>query len=149
MKKRCWIFDIDGTLADCTHRKHHIEKEPKDWEAFFAACPDDKIIEHVVEIFEAILWHDNAAIVFVSGRSDDYYELTKTWLEDNLAIEPIILYMRKTGDHRPDHEVKLELLAQLRADGFDPIAAFDDRNSVVRMWREAGIPCFQVAEGDF
>ena len=57
--------------------------------------------------------------------------------------------MRKEGDHRPDHIIKLELLAQIRSDGFEPIMAFDDRNSVVKMWRDAGIPCAQVAEGDF
>ena len=26
---------------------------------------------------------------------------------------------------------------------------FDDRNKVVKMWRELGLPVFQVAEGDF
>jgi hypothetical protein len=30
------LVDIDGTLADCTHRLHHIQKQPKDWDAFFA-----------------------------------------------------------------------------------------------------------------
>ena len=23
---KCYIFDIDGTLADCKHRLHHIQK---------------------------------------------------------------------------------------------------------------------------
>ena len=52
-------------------------------------------------------------------------------------------------NHRPDHQVKGELLDRLRADGWEPIMAFDDRNQVVRMWREKGIPCAQVADGDF
>jgi hypothetical protein len=26
---------------------------------------------------------------------------------------------------------------------------FDDRNQVVKMWREKGLTCFQVAEGNF
>ena len=29
------IFDIDGVLADATHREHHVTKKPKDWDAFF------------------------------------------------------------------------------------------------------------------
>lgn len=29
------------------------------------------------------------------------------------------------------------------------VAVFDDRARVVRMWRKAGITCFQVAPGDF
>jgi hypothetical protein len=35
------------------------------------------------------------------------------------------------------------------ADGYEPIMVFDDRNQVVKMWRERGIVCAQVAEGDF
>ena len=44
---------------------------------------------------------------------------------------------------------QIELLEQMRLDGWDPGMAFDDRSRVVKAWREAGIPCAQVAEGDF
>ncbi len=30
------VFDIDGVLADATHRQHHVAGRPKDWDAFFA-----------------------------------------------------------------------------------------------------------------
>jgi hypothetical protein len=29
------------------------------------------------------------------------------------------------------------------------VAAFDDRDRVVQMWRAAGVTCFQVAPGEF
>jgi hypothetical protein len=29
-----YIFDIDGTLADISHRLHFIQQESKDWKAF-------------------------------------------------------------------------------------------------------------------
>jgi hypothetical protein len=41
------------------------------------------------------------------------------------------------------------LLDKLMADGFRPIMAFDDRNQVVEMWRQRGVPCAQVADGNF
>ena len=59
------------------------------------------------------------------------------------------MFMRQDGDHRPDHVIKVELLAIVRAEIGDPIMVFDDRNSVVKMWRELGVPCAQVVEGDF
>jgi len=31
----------------------------------------------------------------------------------------------------------------------DAVEALDDRDSVVKMWRDAGVACFQVASGDF
>jgi phosphoglycolate phosphatase-like HAD superfamily hydrolase len=35
------IFDLDGTLCDISHRLHFIENGNKDWDGFYAACPDD------------------------------------------------------------------------------------------------------------
>jgi hypothetical protein len=29
------------------------------------------------------------------------------------------------------------------------MCVYEDRQSVVEMWRNAGLPCFQVAPGDF
>lgn len=143
---KCYIFDIDGTLADCSHRLHHIQKRPKDWDAFFADCGDDDPINHIIGLLRALA--ERHEIVFVSGRSDQVRAETVAWLDRHVGIsEP--LYMRRQGDRRDDDFLKIELLAQLRADGFDPIMAFDDRTRVVNAWRAAGVPCAQVAPGDF
>lgn len=148
MTKLVYLFDIDGTIADCSHRIHHItEKTPKDWKTFFAACHLDKPIYHVITLVTDLI-NARAEIVFVSGRSDQCRLETKEWLE-RFGLPSGPLYMRKEGDHRDDDIIKIELLAQLRADGFEPIMAFDDRNRVVAAWRSAGVPCAQVAEGDF
>ena len=29
------------------------------------------------------------------------------------------------------------------------VAVFEDRDRMVKMWRAAGVPCFQVADGEF
>lgn len=145
---RCYIFDIDGTLADCSHRLHHIQKRPKDWQSFFADCYDDAPIPHMIGLAQTLRVASASQIVFVSGRSDECRSATETWLMNHLGFDAP-LYMRKAGDYRADDIIKTEILAELRADGFDPIMAFDDRNRVVAAWRAAGIPCAQVAEGDF
>lgn len=145
---KSYLFDIDGTLADCSHRIHHIQKTPKDWDTFFAACHLDAPIRHIIELAQHLAKYSGATIVYVSGRSDQCRRETSLWLgKQYLPAGP--LYMRKEGDHRDDDIIKLELLAQLRADGFDPIMAFDDRDRVVAAWRSAGIPCAQVAPGGF
>ena len=142
---RCYIFDIDGTLADITHRLHHIEKTPKDWDTFFAECESDKPIEHMIRLCSTL--RDSTSIVFVSGRSDQVRQETERWLARYDLYGS--LYMRKAGDHKPDDLLKIELLATMRADGWEPIMAFDDRNRVVKAWRDAGIPCAQVVDGDY
>lgn len=77
MSRLCFVFDIDGTLADCSHRLHHIQKEPKDWDAFFDACGDDAPMPHVIAVAKALRtvgW----PIIFVSGRSDRVRQQTAT-----------------------------------------------------------------------
>lgn len=145
---KCYIFDIDGTLSDCSHRLHHIQRHPKDWDSFFSECIDDAPHDHIINLANDLWLRSEYAVVFVSGRSDQCRSQTEEWLL-NHGLPSGPLYMRKAGDHRNDDAVKLELLAELRADGFDPIMAFDDRNRVVKAWRAAGVPCAQVAEGDF
>jgi phosphoglycolate phosphatase-like HAD superfamily hydrolase len=145
--KRCYIFDIDGTLANCQHRLHHIEKSPKDWAAFFDACEEDPTIEPIADLAR-LLFSAGNTIVFCTGRSSEYLEKTSRWLAVNNLYGHAI-YMRDAGDHRADNEVKGDLLAAMRADGYDPVMAFEDRSSVVTMWRERGIPCAQVAPGNF
>lgn len=144
----CYVFDLDGTLADCSHRLHFITGEERDWAAFYAACLKDTPIHHMVRLCYDLSEMNN--IVFVSGRSDECREATEAWLDAHLSsIMSPPLYMRKAGDYRPDDVVKMELLEQVRADGYLPIMVFEDRARVVKAWRAAGIPCAQVAEGDF
>jgi hypothetical protein len=57
--------------------------------------------------------------------------------------------MRKNDDHRHDTEVKPELLRE-NGIGLETIAfVLEDRNSMVKKWRDLGLICLQVAEGDF
>lgn len=149
----CYVFDIDGTIANLSHRLHYIQVHSEEgdikpnWDAFFDECNNDAPIDHIIEL--AIdLYTAGRHIVYVSGRSDQIRDKTLVWL-NNHQLPNGALYMRKQGDHRPDDMVKLDLLKELKADGYHPILAFDDRDQVVRMWRLAGIPCAQVADGDF
>lgn len=145
--KPCYIFDIDGTIADGSHRIHHLSGIPKNWETYFIECVGDAPIQHVIDVAMA-LNSAGHAIVLVSGRSDEVKAETLGWLAKHLPFYDA-LYMRRSGDHRADDTLKIEMLAQLRADGWSPVMAFDDRTRVVKAWRAAGVPCAQVAEGDF
>ncbi len=57
--------------------------------------------------------------------------------------------MRKTDDFRPDEDVKKEIYNENIKNKFNVLYVFDDRNSVVNIWRNEGLTCLQVANGDF
>lgn len=154
-----YIFDLDGTLADAEHRIHHISGAKKDWPAFFAACSRDKPITSAITTMGA-LQRGGAECWIWTGRSDEVRVQTVAWLARSgimtftvwkkFGRAPERFQMRKAGDHRPDHVIKYEWLAGLESPERNRLTAvFEDRARVVEMWREAGVPCFQVAPGDF
>lgn len=148
---RAYVFDIDGTLSDPAHRLHHINGESQDWPAFYAACDQDAPIPHMLRLVKDIQWGSEDIVLFCTGRSDEVRKKTLDWLMRHLGgtFADEDLYMRAAGDYRQDTVVKAELLDRIIADGYEPIMVFEDRASVVKMWRERGIPCAQVAEGAF
>lgn len=148
----CYVFDIDGTLADCSHRLYFItplDEVPfkPDWDAFYDTCGDDAPIEHMVRLAQT-LSDAHARIICATGRPERIRKLTADWLNRHF-LYPRSIYMRADSDHRPDVEVKREMLDRMRADGWEPIMAFEDRDRVARMWRDAGIPCLQACEGTY
>lgn len=138
--KPCFIFDMDGTLADDGHRHEHMKAG--DWDTYFARCVDDPLIEHVAVIASSLSIRGFPMII-VTGRSESVREETIHWLQKHsLFFEK--LYMRKKGDVRNNSVMKLEALAELRASGYEPLMAFDDQPATCKMWRDAGVPCAQV-----
>jgi hypothetical protein len=87
-------------------------------------------------------------VVIISGRDESCRRQTEMWLAAQ-GVQVLELYMRPRQDNRPDAVVKRELYERHLKGADELIAVFDDRDSVVRMWRSLGLACFQVAEGDF
>lgn len=144
-----YIFDIDGTLADLTHRLHCIEEVPANWDAFFNLCSEDCPIESVIGVCRSLM-KSGAKIILSSGRSDAVMNKTVEWLTD-FGVPFNALYMRKSGDHRQDDIVKSELLDKILSDfdGEEILGVFEDRNQVVKMYRDKGLRVYQVADGNF
>lgn len=149
------IVDLDGTIADCSHRLKHIQGDIKDWDTFFKECINDTPIENILNIVKEFIIGDNKICVFLTGRSDIARKETVEWLKKHIpAISENIDYhliMRPQGDHSPDHELKPKLLKEFEEKFAHLEVEFilEDRSSVVKKWRELGYTCFQVADGDF
>ena len=141
------IVDIDGTLADLEHRRVYIASTPKNWAAFEAGIPHDTPHQHVIDLVN-LMWAAGWNIILCSGRGEQSRNVTELWLERH-GVRYHRLYMRAAGDYRRDDIVKMELLDQILAEGYNPSFALDDRDKVVVAWRSRGIRCFQVAPGDF
>lgn len=142
------IIDLDGTLCDVSHRTHLVKQSPPDWPAFFDACVDDTPNAAVVALYD-MARDAGHTILYVSGRPETHRAQTEAWLERHELSNYAELLMRPAGDYRQDAIVKRELFGQHISGRYKILFVVDDRAVVVKMWRDLGLICFQVAEGEF
>jgi predicted secreted acid phosphatase len=145
-KPNCIVVDLDGTLCDVSRRRQYVATKPRNWNAWNAGIINDRPIPQVLEVLNAL--KDRFPIFFVSGRSDDYRDVTLKWFEKYGIMEHDYnaLYMRKYEDHRDDAIVKGELANQIEKD-YKIFAVFDDRKKVIDMWINRGVFVFDVSQG--
>lgn len=142
------VFDIDGTLANIEHRLDFVRSKPKNWAAFDAGIPNDKVNAPVAAVFHQMV-DAGHAVILASGRNERSRAATEQWFADNGLRGWQKLYMRKADDFRSDDVVKLEILDEIIRDyGKKPDMVFDDRPRVVRAWRSQGIFVFNVYQGE-
>jgi len=139
------IFDLDGTLSDCMHRRHFVSDGAHDWDNFYEACDQDKPIWSIINLLNLLRGFGYKIYIF-SGRSDKVREKTEKWLADHSVVFDF-LKMRSDGDYTADDKLKESWLKDI--DKKEIYMVFDDRTRVVEMWRKNGLKCLQVSNGDF
>ena len=169
---KCVWSDLDGTLANVEHRRHHvrpviaasvildaptareeaieapIEKFKPDWKKFFEEMTSDTVDEACKSILDDMSCM--YPIVYATGRPDNYREHTEVWLQENRLRYPgSLLFMRMRNDMRKDNIVKEIILEFEVKTRYTVFFALDDRDQVVEMLRRHGVKVLQVAEGDF
>jgi predicted kinase len=131
------ICDLDGTLALMNGRNPYDA----------STCCDDDVNESVLSVIKQ--FEKDVKIIFVTGRKWKYADETVRFLNDKCNINSINLYTRSNDDNRKDSIVKREIFDKYIRDKYYVEFVLDDRNQVVEMWRDLGLTCFQVADGNF
>lgn len=138
MNHRTIVFDIDGVLADCKHRLHHILTPPKDWETFDSLTHLDTPIYNCIRLLWAISTNPFIDIILLTGRSERVREATEKWLSCQ-DIPLCKLEMRADGDHRPAAVIKTERLQRLpHCSPSEVVTIFEDHPGTIVALREAG-----------
>lgn len=167
------LVDIDGTLADGTHRQRFVNttcakcdgkgyhgdpefdfetcvyclgsgKQKKDWKMYHSRAGLDVPVKAVIE-WTRSLYDQGYYVCIVSGRGLEGANTTTKWLADNDVVYHRI-FMRNAGDSREDSIIKKEILDKITPHA-NVAFAIDDRPRVIRMWRENGIKVYDVGKG--
>ena len=172
LKKTNIICDIDGTIADVTHRLKYVRNlhdDPNwkaDWDAFHKGCVLDAPKQEVIEVVNCTSDWGVKDVYYLSGRNSVVREETMGWMREHMCAPRTLcaegrikyrqedwsdadfdkyLHMRRKKDRRPDTVIKAEMVAKLGLTPENTLCVFDDRQCVVDMWRELGFLVMQVA----
>lgn len=141
-----YIWDLDGTLA-IKHPGRDIYDGSK--------AHLDTVSHPVADVLEIL--HDlpvhggGPHRIYCTGRGEWDRAVTEAWLERHFNFDPACgdLLLMRQNKGRADWKEKLDLYNEHIRGKYNVLACFDDRDQVVRLWRELGLTCFQVAEGSF
>jgi tRNA uridine 5-carbamoylmethylation protein Kti12 len=132
------LADVDGTLAINSENRSYYD---------FTRVLEDSVNVPVANVLKTYK-QKGVTIIIVSGRDDSCKIDTETWLKCN-DIPYDFIYMRVTGDKRKDNVLKEEIFNKHIKGKFNILFVLDDRQKVVNAWREMGLTCFQVNNGNF
>jgi phosphoglycolate phosphatase-like HAD superfamily hydrolase len=141
---RAVVFDMDGVLSDAATRQHYIEGGRRNWDAFFAACGDDPLIEDVAQLLH--LLDADLQIILLTGRPARVQPQTLAWL-DRYKLRWDLLIMRDYGEYAAAREFKRWTIEDLRRYGFELVLAFEDDRRNLEMFRAEGVPCVYIHSG--
>lgn len=160
MKPNAAIVDMDGTLANVSSIRFHVDgsrtytqangrvRPVKNFDAFHAAS---EFVPANPQAIEFCRRHYLAGthILVVTARMRKWEGVTTRFLEREARphftwVEPI--YMRIDDDFRKDVEVKRDILAEIQQD-YTVVAACDDNPNVIALWEESQIPEIEVIPG--
>jgi len=142
--KDTFIFDLDGTLTDPTHRLHLVPTENLDkvetWREFNSAAIDDAPLYDVIDMCNT-LYMAGKTVIILTGRSAEFMEQAREWLRWN-CVNYHMLVMRRETDNRKDAVIKREWLENYGVHRI--VSCFDDNPYVIEMMREIGLTVCDV-----
>lgn len=151
-KRKAIIVDIDGTLALRNNRS------PFDYDKACGDTADFRMCRIIKSLIES---DENYEVFFLTGREDtgNCRRITEEWIGTQvytkqghngfLPKDNWTLLMRPEGEERSDEIIKKEIWEAKIKPWYDVVAVFDDRDRVVKMWREEGLLCLQPYYGNF
>lgn len=149
-KETVIISDLDGTLADLSHRLHYVRgvdnitERKKDWKSFFEESIND--VPH--QWCKSILTYMPFKVIVATARPDNYRKITTEWLKNNFINYQDII-MRERNDFRQDNIVKEIMLEWEIKTKYNVLFWLDDRKSVIDIVRSHGIMVLACNDKDF
>jgi len=141
-KPSCYVFDMEGTLSDPSHRIHHAKaKEWKEWDEKFYRDPPlyqmVKLARNLAKVHPLFLF---------TGKHEGSIPEMQDWLyKHDVPIDGSRILARANGDWgTTTAEVKRGMVHKVRREGWFIEMAFDDMHEVIKVYQELNVPCLHI-----
>ncbi len=141
-KKEAIVVDIDGTIADNSHRTHLVEGRKKNWKKFFEKMVDDKPIQQNILLVHKYFKGGHIVIIF-TGRYEKDESLTRNWLDKYLGIKEYLLFQRDNNDFRDSKDYKKETLLKIQ-ENFNIRAIMENDKKIIELCKRMNLTYLEV-----
>lgn len=133
------VFDIDGVLADYSHRANLPRKSKEDYKKFQELAEFDTPIKENIDLLNSYRF-DYITVYLCSCRPESTRKTTEDWLDKhNICYEKLLL--RNDNNFDKDSDVKIDLLRRW----LDYILiVYDDKPEIIRSFLELGIDAVKI-----
>jgi uncharacterized HAD superfamily protein len=129
------VVDIDGTVSDWRWRERFLD----DKELFYDLSPRDFPHVDMVELVNNLSHFYR--IVFCTGRRERHKDMTREWIEKHFNFSGNTIMV--PDDYEGGDEGKIEEFKKYFK--IEDIAfVLEDRNKIVKLWRDLGVRVLQV-----
>jgi len=135
--KQIRIFDIDNCLSDDAWRMDLIKWDEPDLHKRFHDYHMEAI--HDEPANKDRFFEMDVPVVLVTAAPAEYEERRMAWFAEHFGTRPKIV-SRPAWCTWTSPILKGSVTAMLRCNGYDPIAAYDDRRDVCDMYMHVKIP---------
>lgn len=132
------VFVLDGVLALPRKRRHHIEKQPPDWRAYFDQnlLDEDAPNRPMVALCQQLA--ETNEIILITERPIGVSEVTCKWLKGTgIPFDHIIWRQGRVQD--PVGDYKITTMETLQSDGWRPWLIIDDDPVAAATYQRMGV----------
>ena len=145
MPSQIVVVDIDGTIADASHRQHYLNQTPKRWKGFMSACVDDTPISETVEWIDSL--PEDVGVALQTGRWPQQKELTIQWLHEHRIRWDLLISRSYHDKYVPVVDYKTSGISELLEYGYEIMLVLDDDPKIIQALDDLQIPNKYIYSG--
>lgn len=153
--KNLVLFDIDGCCLEPSQERCQAFVDG-DYDRYHELASTDLPVPEGIIVYQSLMANPALRCVFLTDRSEHNREYTQNHL-NRIGLGGIPLLMRNKDWPRegrseggiPGHESKPRTLLDAGYTFDEVLMVFEDRRSIVEMWRARGIICYETKDANY